>query len=155
MASSRFVDIFCKCGHQVPAYSVLRKLGQVMPGDTVYIQAVQPLLPRLRCASCGVRGAAQAIIVEKWRASSAIFGAPLPARPVQRTPAKPTGRHVSRGNCRICGEQIPDQRLKALPTASTCFYCAEKHSPKAKRLIAAPWGSRASQKRDRASCRRR
>ena len=31
--------------------------------------------------------------------------------------------------CSICGENIPESRLKAMPAANTCVICAETHKP--------------------------
>ncbi|MGO4508016.1 TraR/DksA C4-type zinc finger protein [Bradyrhizobium sp. 2TAF36] len=59
-------------------------------------------------------------------------------------------RAISENQCRGCSEEIPADRLAAMPGTHLCVDCASGQPPPKKR-IKEPWGTRDAWRRDRAS----
>ena len=156
MPPSRSIFVKCECGHHLSAFQILSRVGKIKIGVPPSIQALKPLVPKLRCSNCGCRGKVTFQIVERNK--------PRP-RQLPRTDGKARVRSAPsialsstaptrEGHCAACGSTIPLERLRTIPGTRYCVSCASRHSSAKKRMVSEPWGSREDWKRDRASWKR-
>jgi hypothetical protein len=68
-----------------------------------------------------------------------------------------TSKHkgpLSSVNCKKCGVQIPEARIKAQPGARLCIHCASGDPNSNKKRLITEWGTRKDWMRDRSSWKR-